>query len=97
MICPECRTNTSIHAKFCGKCRTQLQKTCPECKVLAPMDSTYCTGCGEDLSYTYQDSIEDIKMINLYNHIDMTYEQREKLIADYWRTEGGPGNPRKKS
>jgi adenylate cyclase len=50
VICPSCQHENRPSAKFCGKCRTKLQRVCPDCGAEAVPGNAFCDECGAELS-----------------------------------------------
>jgi class 3 adenylate cyclase len=50
MICPNCQHENRPSAKFCGKCRTKLQRVCPGCGAEVVPGNPFCDECSADLS-----------------------------------------------
>lgn len=48
-VCPNCRTQVPMSAKFCNRCGTQMNNACPECGSPVTPGSKFCTSCGKQL------------------------------------------------
>jgi class 3 adenylate cyclase len=47
MRCPACRHDNAEAAKFCGECRTKLERLCPCCETANPLVHKCCSHCGQ--------------------------------------------------
>ena len=48
-VCPNCKAQLSVDAKFCDHCGTKLSRKCPRCGADVKLNSAFCSECGEKL------------------------------------------------
>ena len=48
-VCPNCKAQLSVDAKFCDHCGTKLSRKCPRCGADVKQNSAFCSECGEKL------------------------------------------------
>lgn len=48
-VCPNCKTQLSVDAKFCDRCGTRLGRKCPNCGADVKQNSVFCSECGQKL------------------------------------------------
>ena len=49
IVCPNCKAQLSVDAKFCDHCGTKLSRKCPRCGADVKLNSAFCSECGEKL------------------------------------------------
>jgi class 3 adenylate cyclase/tetratricopeptide (TPR) repeat protein len=49
LLCPACRFENSVSAKFCGACGARLTLPCPSCGTQNPPTFKFCAECGSAL------------------------------------------------
>lgn len=48
-VCPNCRTQVPMGAKFCNRCGAAMNSQCPECGADIAPGSMFCSSCGKKL------------------------------------------------
>ncbi|UCG82920.1 MAG: AAA family ATPase [Dehalococcoidia bacterium] len=90
MKCPKCQVENRPEARFCKKCRTELELRCPSCDAACDPDSAFCDHCGHDLAAPAEAPPVDLSFEEKLEKIQRYLPDglTEKILAQRGKIEG---------
>lgn len=90
MKCPECQSENSEEAKFCGKCGEKLFLICPQCGSENTPGNNFCNECGHDLTLPSEPAPKDLSFDEKIDKIQRYLPKglTEKILGQRDKIEG---------